>query len=80
MRVFLKTLTAENKYSFCNIWNLEELYQMQLSKKLNRLCKFFSLFLTSASNFQNFEKKMTLTAYVFPELQTVKGIVRRMLR
>ena len=57
LRLFVKILTPDDKYSVCNIWNLQELYQMHLSNKLRTLCKFFSPFFKSASNFQHFEKK-----------------------
>ena len=80
LRLFAKTLTADGTYSLCNIWNLQELYQMQLSKKLRTFCLFFRSSLKSASNFQDFEKKMTLIAYIFSKLQTVKDMVRRMFR
>ena len=53
---------------------------MQLSKKQNNFCLFLPLLLKSASNFKHFEKKMTLMAYVFSKLQTVKYIVRQTFR
>ena len=34
LRVFVKILTADHKYSLCYIWNLQVLSQMQLSKKV----------------------------------------------
>ena len=34
LRVFVKILTADHKYSLCYIWNLNVLSQMQLSKKV----------------------------------------------
>ena len=51
---------------------------MQLSKKLNTFCGFFSLFLKCASSFKHFEKKITLIAYLFLKLRTVKDLVRKM--
>ena len=57
LRVFIKTLTADHKYSLCYIWNLQVLWQMQLSKKLKPFSQFFSPFLKSSSNFEHFEKK-----------------------
>ena len=53
LRLFLKTLTAAGKYSLCNIWTLQELIQLQLSKKQKKICQF----LKAASNFKHFEKK-----------------------
>ena len=54
---------------------------MQLSKKLKKFCQIFCPFLIFATNFQDFEKKkMTLIAYLFPKLRTVKDMIRRMFR
>ena len=38
LRLFVKTLTAGDKYSLGNIWNMQDLIQMQLSKKVKRFC------------------------------------------
>ena len=48
--IFIKTLTADHKYSVCYIWNLQLLYPMQLSKKL----KTFSVFLSILKTFIQF--------------------------
>ena len=40
--------------------------------------KFFAAFLESALNFEHFQKKMTLIAYVFPKLKTTKNMLRQM--
>ena len=65
LRLFVKTLTANDKYSLCNIWNLQELSQIQLPKNIKTLSQFFCQFLKSESNFQNLEKKIACIAYVF---------------
>ena len=39
-----------------------------LSRKLKTFSEFFSAFLKSTLNFENFQKKMTLIADVFPKL------------
>ena len=57
LQLFVKTLTADDKCSLCNISNLQELIQMQLSKKLKTFCHFFSRVLKSASNFESFGKR-----------------------
>ena len=75
--LFVKTLTPDDKYSLCNVWNLAELNEIQLSKKLTRCSLFFPPFLNSASNCQHFERKMTLIDYIFPKLQTVKDMFRQ---
>ena len=52
---------------------------MQLSKR-QKLFFFFATFLKSASNFKHFDQKMTIIAYVFPKLLTVKDMVRQMFK
>ena len=48
--------------------NLAEPILMQLSKKLNVSSVDFTAFLKSTFNFEYFEKKMSLIAYVFLQL------------
>ena len=48
---------------------------MQLSNKEKKVSQFFPAYLKSTSNFEDFEKKMTLIGYVFPKLETVKDVV-----
>ena len=50
--------------------------QMHLSQKQNIFSEFFSAFSEYALNFECFEKKMTLIAYVFPKLPTTKDVLR----
>ena len=50
--------------------------QMILSQKQNVFYKFFSAFFESALNFEPFQKKMMLIAYVFPKLPTTKDVLR----
>ena len=45
---------------------------MQLSKKQKQFSEIFSAFFKYTLNFNHFEKKMTLTAFVFPKLWTLK--------
>ena len=78
LQLFVKILTADDKYSLCNIWNLQDFIQMQLSKKLKSFVVFFLLFLKSASNFKHLTKTMNLIAYAFWKFQTVKDMVRQM--
>ena len=49
--------------------------QMDLSQKQDFFSKFFCAFFESALNFEHFQKKMTLKAYVFLELQTTKEVL-----
>ena len=48
---------------------------MQLSKKKN-ISQIFVAFLKSILNFKHLPKKMTLIAYVFPEIPVPKNMVR----
>ena len=52
--------------------------QIHLSQKQKIFSEFFSAFFESALNFENFQKKMTLIAYVFPKLPTTKNVLRQM--
>ena len=61
-------------YSLLNRQNLMQLIRMQLSKKENTFSEFFSLFLKSKSNFEHFEKRITLIAYVFSKVETTNDV------
>ena len=52
--------------------------QIHLSQKQKIFSRFFSAFFKSALNSENFQKKMTLIAYVFPKLTTTKNVLRQM--
>ena len=73
---FLNTLTANDKYSLNSKDKWMELIQMHLSQKQNIFAQFFSAFFESPLNFEHFQKKMTLIAYVFPKLPTTKDVLR----
>ena len=49
--------------------------QLHLSQNENILSQFFSAFFESALNFEHFQKKMTVIAYVFPKLATTKQVL-----
>ena len=51
---------------------------MHLSQKQKIFSQFFSEFFESALNFEHFQKKKTLIAYVFPKLPTTKNLLRQM--
>ena len=55
-----------------------QISQMHLSQKQKIFSQFFSSFFESALNFEHFQKKMTLIAYVFPKLLTTKNLLRQM--
>ena len=49
---------------------------MLLSQKQNIFSQFFPAFFESALNLEHFQNKMTLIAYVFPKLPTMKDVLR----
>ena len=69
-------MTACDKYSVISRDKGMETSQMHLYQKQNVFSEFFSAFLESAFNFQHFQKKMTLIAYLFPKLPTTKDVLR----
>ena len=74
--LFVSTLTTDDDYSLLNRHNLMEPILIQLSKKQKPFCQFVSAFLKWRLNFEQFEKNMTLIAFVFLKIQTTKGVVR----
>ena len=74
---FVNTLTADDKYSLISRDNWMQTIQNHLSQKQNIFPPFFSAFLESALNFEHSQKKMTLIAYVFPKLPTMKDMLRQ---
>ena len=75
-RPFLNTLTANDKYSLNSKDKWMQTIQMLLSQKQNIFSEFFAAFFESTLNFEHFQKKMTLIAYVFPKLPTTKHVLR----
>ena len=76
LRLFVNTLTVDGKYYLFNKENLTEPIQMQLFKKQKKFSEIFIAFLKSILNFKHLPKKMTLIAYVFPEIPVPKNMVR----
>ena len=54
--------------------------QMHLSQKQSILSHFICAFFQSALNFEHFQKKMTLIAYVFPKFRTRKTCLDKCLK
>ena len=75
-RRFLNTLTADAKYSLISRDKWMQTIQMHLSQKQKIFSDFFPAFFESAINFEHFQKKMSLIAYVFPKLPTTKDVLR----
>ena len=57
LKLFVKTLTADDKYSLLNRDNLTEPIQILLSQKQTTLSRFFFAFLKSRLNFDHFQTK-----------------------
>ena len=73
---FLKTLTDDDKYFLLYGDNLTQPIQILLSQKQKTFSEFFSAFLKSTLNFENFQKKINLIADVFPKLPSAKKVIR----
>ena len=56
-RLFLNTLTANDKYSLNNKDKWMQKFQRDLSQKENNFSEFFSPFFESSLNFEHFQKK-----------------------
>ena len=76
IRLFVNTLTVDDKHYLLNRDNLTQPIQIQLSQKQKRFSEFIFAFLKSILNFQHLSKKMTLIADVYPEIPARKNIVR----
>ena len=57
LRLFVNTLTADDKYFLVNRGNLTPPIKILLSQKEKNLSPFFSSFLKSTLNFKRFQKK-----------------------
>ena len=76
LRLFVNTLTADDKYSLLNRGNSTQAIQILLSNKEKTFSQFFSSFLKSTLNFEHFQKKMTPIADLFPKLPSTKKVIR----
>ena len=76
LRLLVKTLTDDEKYSLHYRENLTQPIQILLSQKRKTFSQFFSAFLKSTLNLNIFEKKITLIAELFPKLPSPKKVSR----
>ena len=67
LRLFVNTLTENDKYCLLYRDNLTEPIQILLYEKQKTFSQFFSSFFKSTINFVDFQKTMTLIADVFPK-------------
>ena len=75
LRLFLNTLTVNDKNYPLNRDNLTLPSQMQLSRKQKTFSQFFFVFLKSIINFKILAKKDDPRAYVFREILALKNIL-----
>ena len=75
--VFVNTLTANDKYPVQDCDNLPLPTQMQLSEKRKTFSEFFLHFWNLDQILKILKRSMILIVNVFPKLQTVKILVRR---
>ena len=76
LRLFVNTLTDDDKYSLLYRENLTQPIQILLSQKKKTFSLFFSEFLKSKLNFEHFQKKITVIADVLPKLTSRKKMFR----
>ena len=76
LRLFVNTLTLDDKYSFLNRENLTQPIQIHLSQNQQTFSQLLIPFLKITLNFEHFQKEMNLIADVFPILRTSKHMVR----
>ena len=80
MGLLVNTLAAQEKDPVLNRENLTMPIQMQLSQKQKFFSEFFAVFLKSSWNFKHFEKRISLKAFVFPKLRTLKTWLDKCLK
>ena len=68
LRLFVNTLTADSKYSRCNVHNFPQQVQTPLSQKQEIFCVFFIAFLKCACNLEHFEKKDEYPSLIISEI------------
>ena len=66
--MFVNTLTADKKYSRCNVHNFAQQVQTPLFQKQKTPCGFFIPFLKIAWNLEHFEKKDECPSLIISEI------------
>ena len=72
LRLFVNTLTAEDKYSCSNMPNLPQQFQTPLSQKQNTFSGLFIEFLKCAWNLEHFQKRDEYPGPIFSEIIDAK--------
>ena len=68
LRLFVNTLTADNKHSSCNVHNFVAQVQTQLSQKEKIFSGFFIAFLKCAWSLEHFLKKDEYRSLIISEI------------
>ena len=68
LRLFVNTLTADNKYSRCNVQNFAQQLQTPLSQKQKTFWGFFIAFLKCGWNLEHFKKKYEYPSLIISEI------------
>ena len=76
LRVFVNTLTVDEKHYLLTRDNLTQAIQIQLSQQQKTSSEVFFAFLKSILNFKRLPKKVTLVPDVFLEITAPKNMVR----
>ena len=79
LRLFVNTLTDDDKYSLLYRDNSMQPIQIRLSQKQKTFSEFSSVVTKSTLNIAHFQKKMTLIADAFPKLLCPKKVSKKML-
>ena len=66
--LFVNILTADNKYSHCNVHNFAHQVKTPLSQKKNTFCQFFIAFRKCAWNLEHFEKTDEYPSLIISEI------------
>ena len=78
LKLFVKTLTADDKFSILKRDNLTQPIRTKLSQKQKLFSELFLAFSKSTLNFEHFQKQMTVTADFFPKIRNPENMVRYM--
>ena len=76
LRLFVNTLTVDDKHYLLNRDNLTQPIQMEFSKDQKSFSEIFFAFLKSILNFKHLATKDALIADVVPEILAPKNMVR----
>ena len=76
LRLFVYTLTDDDKFCLLYTDNLTQAIQILLSNKEKTFSQFFSAFSKSTLNFEHSGKKDDRLADVFPKLPSPKKVIR----